>query len=93
MPTQALPAEADERWGAVLARDPAADGHFVYAGAHDRGVLPAELRRAGRPARENVSFHACGETARRAGFRPCSLRPDEPPAASGGRRRSPEPAG
>jgi len=67
----------DPRWAAVLARDPAADGQFVYAvrttGVYCRPSCPS--RRA-RP--ENVVFHATPADAQRAGFRPCQrCRPDE----------------
>lgn len=67
----------DPRWAAVLARDPAADGQFVYAvrttGVYCRPSCPS--RRA-RP--ENVVFHPTPADAQRAGFRPCRrCRPDE----------------
>ena len=60
----------DERWRAVRARDPSADGRFVYAvattGVYCRPSCPS------RPARpENVSFHSGPEAARAAGFRAC----------------------
>ncbi|NMG75561.1 bifunctional DNA-binding transcriptional regulator/O6-methylguanine-DNA methyltransferase Ada [Aromatoleum diolicum] len=66
----------DPRWSAVLARDPAADGQFVYAvtttGVYCRPSCPS--RRA-RP--ENVVFHATPADAQRAGFRACRrCRPD-----------------
>jgi AraC family transcriptional regulator of adaptative response/methylated-DNA-[protein]-cysteine methyltransferase len=68
----------DPRWKAVEARDPAADGKFVYSvkstGIYCRPSCPS--RRA-KP--ENVRFHATSGDARRAGFRPCKrCRPDEP---------------
>lgn len=60
----------DPRWAALLARDPQADGRFVYSvrttGVYCRPSCPA--RRA-RP--ENVAFHASAAEAERAGFRPC----------------------
>ncbi|SFB63858.1 bifunctional DNA-binding transcriptional regulator/O6-methylguanine-DNA methyltransferase Ada [Azotobacter beijerinckii] len=60
----------DPRWAALLARDPQADGRFVYSvkttGVYCRPSCPA--RRA-RP--ENVAFHADAAEAERAGFRPC----------------------
>jgi len=67
----------EERWRAVLQRDPTADGHFYYSvrttGVYCRPSCPS------RPARrENVSFHRTGEEAERAGFRPCKrCRPNE----------------
>jgi len=75
----ATPAERDPRWQAVVRRDPAADGRFVYGvvttGVYCRPSCPS------RPARpENVAFFAEGEAARQAGLRPCKrCRPDEPP--------------
>ncbi|WKN21538.1 bifunctional DNA-binding transcriptional regulator/O6-methylguanine-DNA methyltransferase Ada [Azotobacter vinelandii] len=60
----------DPRWSALLARDPAADGRFVYSvrttGVYCRPVCPAR-----RPRPENVDFHASALDAERAGFRPC----------------------
>lgn len=67
---------SDPRWAAVLARDTAADGRFVYSvkttGVYCRPTCPS--RRA-RP--ENVAFHDTAAEAERAGFRPCRrCRPD-----------------
>ncbi len=61
---------ADPRWAAVVARDTASEGAFVYSvrttGVYCRPSCPA------RPARpENVQFHATGADAVAAGFRPC----------------------
>lgn len=60
----------DPRWRAVLARDAAFDGHFVYAvrttGVYCRPNCPA------RPARpENVAFYPGPADAEAAGFRAC----------------------
>lgn len=68
--------ERDPRWAAVLARDPASEGTFVYAvtttGVYCRPTCPS--RRA-KPV--NVAFYATGRDAERAGFRPCRrCRPD-----------------
>ena len=69
------------RWDAVQRREPAADGHFLYAvsttGVYCRPICAA------RPARrDNVSFHADRDAAERAGYRPCKrCRPDLPPRA------------
>ncbi len=62
--------EPNSRWQAVINRDAAADGQFVYSvrstGVYCRPSCPS------RPARhENVAFHANGAAAERAGFRPC----------------------
>ena len=61
---------ADPRWAAVAARDPAADGRFVYS-VRSTGVYcrPSCPSRRARP--ENVAFHATPADAERAGFRPC----------------------
>ena len=70
---------ADPRWAAVLARDPAADGRFVYS-VDTTGVYcrPSCASRRARP--EHVAFHATTADAERAGFRPClRCRPDQPP--------------
>ena len=72
----------DQRWRAVLDRDPAADGAFVYAvettGVYCRPTCPSR-----RPLRANVAFYEDGAAARRAGYRPCKrCRPDaQAPAA------------
>ncbi|MBD9482676.1 bifunctional DNA-binding transcriptional regulator/O6-methylguanine-DNA methyltransferase Ada [Pseudomonas sp. PDM14] len=60
----------DPRWASVLARDPAADGRFVFAvsstGIYCRPSCPS---RHAQP--QHVSFHATSADAERAGFRPC----------------------
>jgi len=71
----------DPRWAAVVARDAAADGSFVYAvrttGVYCRPSCAARTARA-----ENVEFHRSPGEAEQAGFRPCKrCRPDEPPRA------------
>jgi AraC family transcriptional regulator of adaptative response/methylated-DNA-[protein]-cysteine methyltransferase len=75
-------ATSDPRWGAVIARDAAADGKFVYSvrttGVYCRPSCPA--RRA-RP--ENVVFYATPAAAQEAGFRPCKrCRPEQLPLAA-----------
>ena len=61
---------ADPRWPRVLARDPAADGAFVYA-VKTTGVF-CRPSCAARPARpENVAFFETGAAAEAAGFRAC----------------------
>lgn len=63
-------ADESARWNAVLIRDKAADGDFVYAvlstGIYCRPSCPAR-----RAKRENVVFHENGNAAEAAGFRPC----------------------
>jgi AraC family transcriptional regulator of adaptative response/methylated-DNA-[protein]-cysteine methyltransferase len=68
-----------ERWAALRARDPAADGRFFYS-VRTTGVYcyPSCAARPARP--ENVRFHASLAEAEAAGFRPCRrCRPDLPP--------------
>lgn len=63
--------ESDEqRYTAVVERDPAADGQFVYA-VTTTGVYCRPSCTARTPRRENVVFHASHEAAERAGFRAC----------------------
>lgn len=61
--------ENDPRWSAVLARDPRADGEFVYA-VKTTGIYcrPSSLARLPKP--ENVEFFATAEQAQAAGYRP-----------------------
>ena len=66
----------DSMWHAVLARDTAADGRFVFAvkttGIYCRPSCPARHAK-----RANVSFYADADAARAAGFRACKrCRPD-----------------
>jgi AraC family transcriptional regulator of adaptative response/methylated-DNA-[protein]-cysteine methyltransferase len=72
-------ADADARWQAVVRRDKAADGSFVFAvrttGVFCRPGCPSRL-----PRRENVRFYATCQDAQRAGYRPCKrCRPAEAP--------------
>lgn len=79
MPATELPCSADaDRWAAVLARNPDADGRFWYS-VRSTGVF-CRPSCASRPARrENVRFHNSISDALQAGFRPCKrCRPDEP---------------
>lgn len=61
--------ENDPRWSAVLARDPSADGKFVY-GVKTTGIYcrPSSLARLPKP--ENVEFFDTAEQAQAAGYRP-----------------------
>jgi AraC family transcriptional regulator of adaptative response/methylated-DNA-[protein]-cysteine methyltransferase len=60
----------DSRWQAVVARDGASDGKFVFAvsstGVYCRPSCPSK-----RPRRENVSFFRLAREAESAGFRAC----------------------
>ncbi|MGH8254493.1 MAG: bifunctional DNA-binding transcriptional regulator/O6-methylguanine-DNA methyltransferase Ada [Steroidobacteraceae bacterium] len=62
--------DRDPRWTALLARDAAHDGRFVFS-VRTTGVYcrPSCSARAARP--ENVAFHADCAAAEAAGFRPC----------------------
>ncbi len=67
----ALPFESDdERWTAVVDRDPRAEGHFVF-GVTTTGVYCRPGCPARRPRRENAKFFGHAGDAERAGFRPC----------------------
>ena len=61
--------EQDPRWAAVVARDPRADGQFVYA-VKTTGIYcrPSSLARLPNP--RNVVFFDTAEQAQAAGFRP-----------------------
>jgi AraC family transcriptional regulator of adaptative response/methylated-DNA-[protein]-cysteine methyltransferase len=60
----------DQRWDAVIARDPAHDGQFVF-GVSSTGVYCRPSCAARRPRRENVTFFLAPEQAERAGYRAC----------------------
>ncbi|HET6176605.1 MAG TPA: bifunctional DNA-binding transcriptional regulator/O6-methylguanine-DNA methyltransferase Ada [Candidatus Sulfotelmatobacter sp.] len=69
--TPALGDASDEhRWNAVVARDKARDGEFVFAVA-TTGVYCRPSCAARRPRRENVQFFLSPERAERAGYRAC----------------------
>jgi AraC family transcriptional regulator of adaptative response/methylated-DNA-[protein]-cysteine methyltransferase len=71
----------DERWAAVRARDPAADGRLFYS-VRTTGVYCRPSCGARPALRANVAFHASAADAERAGFRPCRrCKPDGPPLA------------
>ena len=61
--------EHDPRWAAVVARDPAADGRFVYA-VKTTGVYCRPSSPTRRPRPENVEFFDSAEAAEAAGYRP-----------------------
>ena len=71
----------DERWAAVVRRDHAAAGQFVYC-VTTTGIYCRPGCAARHPRRENVRFHTSCQDAENAGFRPCRrCRPNEPPLA------------
>ncbi len=70
-------ASDEDRWAAVVRRDPGVDGEFYYSvrttGVYCRPSCASRLAR-----RENVRFHTRWQDAERAGFRPCKrCRPNE----------------
>ncbi|KXF79199.1 6-O-methylguanine DNA methyltransferase [Paramesorhizobium deserti] len=76
-PENITPAERDPRWTALVNRDPAFDGKFVYSvkttGVYCRPTCPSRLAKP-----ENIAFHADCAEAESAGFRPClRCRPNE----------------
>jgi AraC family transcriptional regulator of adaptative response/methylated-DNA-[protein]-cysteine methyltransferase len=71
----ARPADAaytgdDERWAAVIGRDPAADAAFVY-GVTTTGVYCRPTCPSRRPRRDNTRFFTSTAAAEAAGLRPC----------------------
>src|SRR4030081_417360 len=58
----------DHRWNAVIARDPACDGQFVF-GVSSTGVYCRPSCPARRPRRENVRFFLLPEEAEKVGYR------------------------
>ena len=67
----------DAQWAAVIARDAAQDGTFVYSvettGVYCRPSCPSR-----KAKRSNVRFHASNAVAEAAGFRPCKrCKPDK----------------
>jgi AraC family transcriptional regulator of adaptative response/methylated-DNA-[protein]-cysteine methyltransferase len=63
-------ARENARWQAVVARDPAAEGAFLYA-VKTTGVYCRPTCASRRPNRANVAFYENRQAAERAGFRPC----------------------
>lgn len=61
--------EHDPRWARVLARDPSADGEFVYA-VRTTGVYARPSSHARLPRPENVEFFESPAAAEAAGYRP-----------------------
>jgi len=62
--------EADARWTAVMSRDAAADGVFVYA-VRSTHIYCRPSCPSRRPRRENVVFFPHPEAAEAAGYRAC----------------------
>jgi AraC family transcriptional regulator of adaptative response/methylated-DNA-[protein]-cysteine methyltransferase len=69
----------DERWRAVLERDPLAEGRFFY-GVRTTGIYCRPTCPARRPRAEHVAFFSSWREAEAAGFRPCrKCRPSTEP--------------
>jgi len=68
--TQSAETADDPRWNAVVARDGARDGEFVFA-VSSTGVYCRPSCAARRPRRENVQFFVRPEQAEQAGYRAC----------------------
>ncbi len=67
----------EQRWQAVLARNPQADGQFVFA-VLTTGIFCRPSCRARHALRQNVRFFPDIESAVDAGFRPCKrCQPDK----------------
>lgn len=67
----------EHRWQAVLNRDSAADGQFVFA-VVTTGIFCRPSCRARHPLRQNVRFYDDAASALSAGFRPCKrCQPDQ----------------
>ncbi len=60
----------DGRWNAVIARDAARDGEFVFA-VSSTGVYCRPSCASRRPRRENVQFFPTPDQAEKAGYRAC----------------------
>ncbi|MEO3739679.1 bifunctional DNA-binding transcriptional regulator/O6-methylguanine-DNA methyltransferase Ada [Kosakonia sp. WA-90] len=66
----------EQRWQAVLARSPQADGQFVFA-VLTTGIFCRPSCTARHALRQNVRFYPDAQSAVAAGFRPCKrCRPD-----------------
>ena len=67
-----------EKWQAIVAKDRAADGHFIYS-VRTTGVYCRPSCSARLALRNNVAFHESWEAAEAAGFRSCKrCRPNGP---------------
>jgi AraC family transcriptional regulator of adaptative response/methylated-DNA-[protein]-cysteine methyltransferase len=81
VPERAAEILADPRWQAVIRRDVAADGQFVYS-VKTTGVYCRPSCGARTPRPEHVAFHVSTAEAEQAGFRACKrCQPDRAPLA------------
>ncbi|HEY2824523.1 MAG TPA: bifunctional DNA-binding transcriptional regulator/O6-methylguanine-DNA methyltransferase Ada [Gemmatimonadales bacterium] len=84
--TVVAPDVTSERWDAVLARDAAADGRFVYAVRSTR-IFCRPTCPSKRPARRQVDFFDTPAEATQAGYRPClRCRPTEATPSTAARK-------
>jgi AraC family transcriptional regulator, regulatory protein of adaptative response / methylated-DNA-[protein]-cysteine methyltransferase len=60
----------EDRWDAVIRRDPSQDGTFYYS-VRTTGIYCRPSCGARLPRRENVQFYLTPDAAEKAGFRPC----------------------
>jgi AraC family transcriptional regulator, regulatory protein of adaptative response / methylated-DNA-[protein]-cysteine methyltransferase len=60
----------EEKWRAVMTKDPKADGKFYYS-VKTTGVYCLPSCPARSALRRNIAFHDTPEDAEKAGFRPC----------------------
>lgn len=82
----ALPAVTAAAWQAIAARDPRADGRFVY-GVTSTGIFCRPTCPSRRPRRDRVRVFAAAADAAAAGFRACRrCRPADAAALSAGAR-------
>lgn len=69
--------QEEQCWQAVLEKDAAADGEFVF-GVRSTGIYCKPSCPSRKPRRNQVSFYATRLEAEQAGFRPCRrCRPDQ----------------
>src|SRR6266404_8357354 len=70
MQLHAMPADVNQKWSLVLAREAKADGRFVYA-VKSTGVFCRPSCPSRKPRRENVEFFDSPAQAQQAGYRAC----------------------
>src|SRR5271166_4311911 len=68
--TGAVAMTDEEKWQAVAAKDPNADGKFFYS-VKTTGIYCLPSCRSRSPLRKNVAFHGTAEAAEKAGLRAC----------------------
>ena len=79
--TKPLTTTDEEKWTAVLAKNPDADGKFFFS-VKTTGVYCLPSCRSRTPLRKNVTFYETAAAAEKAGFRPCKrCRPTGPSRA------------